>query len=183
MYALITLKFQLNKNNGKPMYSFKTLLSTSTLFYSLALYVGSINPAMAQPKPTTPQVESAKLQIVWPIPHSAIPLGNDSERAIGVIVSSNFKLLPAGQCGNDSHCGHIHMKIDPQGDSCNLPNRSYNSMNSDFGGPLIKANFGACTEPAGEHTIGVLLANDQHQPVLIDGKPVIATVQVKTTLP
>ena len=53
----------------------------------------------------------------------------------------------------------------------------------DFGGPLIKANFGACTEPAGEHTIGVLLANDQHQPVLIDGKPVIATVQVKTTLP
>jgi hypothetical protein len=56
-------------------------------------------------------------------------------------------------------------------------------MNSDFGGPLIKANFGACTEPAGEHTIGVLLANDQHQPVLIDGKPVIATVQVKTTLP
>ncbi|MFW1983791.1 hypothetical protein ACG94M_10795 [Acinetobacter guillouiae] len=162
---------------------FKISFLISPLFYALTLYVGSLNPAIAHPEPITHQIEPAKLQIVWPPAGATIPLGTDAEHAIGVVVNSNFKLLPAGQCGNETRCGHVHMKIDPQGDSCNLPKRPYNSMNSDFGGPLIKANFGACLKPAGEHTIGVLLANDQHQPVLIDGKPVIATVQVKTTAP
>ena len=82
------------------------------------------------------------------------------------------------QHGGDPRCGHVHMKIDPQGDSCNLPGLPANSMNSDFGGPLIKANFGACPSPTGEHVIGVLLANDQHKPVLVDGKPVTALVKV-----
>ncbi|MPM36091.1 hypothetical protein SDC9_82686 [bioreactor metagenome] len=72
------------------------------------------------------------------------------------------------------------MKIDPQGDTCNLPGRPYNSMNSDFGGPLIQANFGACKTATGEHVIGVLLADDRHQPVLVDGKPVTALVKVTT---
>ncbi|MNW19741.1 hypothetical protein D3C71_2198630 [compost metagenome] len=56
-------------------------------------------------------------------------------------------------------------------------------MNSDFGGPLIKAHFGACGVATGEHVIGVLLADDRHQPVLVDGKPVTATVRVRTTAP
>ncbi|MBS7780077.1 hypothetical protein KHY18_18905 [Acidovorax sp. CCYZU-2555] len=123
------------------------------------------------------------MQIVWPPAGATVPLGTDPERAIGVLVHSNFKLLPAGQCGSDKRCGHIHMKIDPQGDTCNLPGRPYNSMNSDFGGPLVKAHFGACTVATGEHVIGVLLADDHHQPVLVDGKPVTATVSVRTTGP
>ena len=129
------------------------------------------------------QSDAATLQIVWPPADATVPLGADPERAIGVLVRSNFKLLPAGQCGSDRRCGHIHMKIDPQGDSCNLPGRPYNSMNSDFGGPLIKAHFGACGAATGEHVIGVLLADDQHQPVLVDGQPVTATVRVRTTAP
>lgn len=96
------------------------------------------------------------------------------------MVQSNFKLMPAGQCGSDTRCGHLHMKIDPDGDKCNQPGKPYNGMNSDFGGNLIKADFGVCQTPTGEHVIGVLLADDRHQPVLVGGKPVTALVQVTT---
>ncbi|MCZ7465178.1 hypothetical protein [Rhizobium rhizogenes] len=124
--------------------------------------------------------ESPKLEIVWPKAGDVIELGNDPERAIGVVVTSNFNLLPAGQCGENDRCGHVHMKIDPSGDTCNIPGRAYNSMNSDFGGDLIKARFGHCPSPTGRHVIGILLADDHHQPVLVDGKPVTALVEVTT---
>jgi hypothetical protein len=109
-----------------------------------------------------------------------VQLGSDAERAIGVVVQSNYRLLAAGQCGGDERCGHIHMKIDPEGDTCNLPGRPYNSMNSDFGGELIKARFGPCPSPTGEHVIGILLADDHHKPILVDGKPVTRFVKITT---
>ncbi|MDQ0589206.1 hypothetical protein [Variovorax paradoxus] len=126
------------------------------------------------------QEPAATLQIAWPPEGAVIPLGGDAERSVGVVVQSNFKLLPAGQCGSDTRCGHIHMKIDPEGDSCNLPGRPYNSMNSDFGGDLIKARFGPCPSPVGSHVVGVLLADDHHKPILVNGKPVTALVKVST---
>ena len=124
--------------------------------------------------------DSPMLEIVWPQPGAVIELGSDSEKAIGVIVKSNFDLFPAFQCGTNHHCGHVHMKIDPQGDSCNIPGRPYNSMNSDFGGDLIKARFGHCPNALGTHVIGILLADDDHKPILVDGKPVTALVTVTT---
>ncbi|NVM87308.1 hypothetical protein FHT32_000931 [Variovorax sp. SG517] len=126
------------------------------------------------------QESAPTLQIVWPPEGAVVQLGSDAERAIGVVVQSNYRLLAAGQCGGDKRCGHIHMKIDPEGDSCNLPGRPYNSMNSDFGGELIKARFGPCPSPTGEHVIGILLADDHHRPVLVDGKPVTRLVKVTT---
>lgn len=142
----------------------------SAFLFAAALWACT---ALAQePTPT--------LQIVWPPEGAAVQLGTDPERAVGVVVQSNFKLLPAGQCGSDTRCGHIHMKIDPEGDSCNLPGRPYNSMNSDFGGDLIKARFGPCPSPVGSHVIGVLLADDHHKPILVNGKPVTALVKVST---
>ena len=146
------------------------------------LMASGLGAAQAQSRATvsTPAQAEPTLSIVWPPAGAQITLGQDAQSAIGVLVSSNFRLMPAGQCGKDPRCGHIHMKIDPDGDSCNLPGKPYNSMNSDFGGPLIQANFGACIAPRGEHVIGVLLANDQHQPVLVGGKPVTALVKVKT---
>jgi hypothetical protein len=128
--------------------------------------------AVAQEKPT--------LEIVWPKANAVIALGDDPEKSIGVVVRSNFKLLAAGQCGDDKRCGHVHMKIDPDGDTCNIPGRPYNSMNSDFGGDLIKARFGHCTSPIGTHVLGILLADDHHQPIVVDGKPVTALVTVTT---
>ena len=125
--------------------------------------------------------EPPTLTIVWPQEGATIPLGGDAEGAIGVVVESNLRLLPAGACGDDARCGHVHMKIDPEGDSCNIPDRPYNSMNSDFGGPLIVARFGHCPTVTGEHVIGILLADDNHQPILVDGKPVTALVTVRTT--
>ncbi|WP_300043139.1 hypothetical protein [uncultured Paracoccus sp.] len=129
-------------------------------------------PAAAQDAPT--------LRIVWPQDGMSFPVGPDPEGAIGVVVESNFRLAPAGTCGDDPRCGHIHMKIDPDGDDCNIPGRNYNSMNSDFGGSLIIARFGHCADRTGEHVIGVLLANDHHQPVMVNGQPVTALVAVTT---
>ncbi len=122
--------------------------------------------------------ELPTLEIVWPPAGATIELG--SEGAIGVLVKSNFALVPAGQCGDNASCGHIHMKIDPDGDTCNIPGRSYNSMNSDFGGDLIAARFGHCPSPLGTHVIGILLADQDHHPILVDGKPVTALVTVTT---
>lgn len=120
------------------------------------------------------------LSVIWPPAGSEIMLSDDPEGQIGVVVASNFKLMPAGSCGADTRCGHVHLKIDPQGDSCNIPGKAYNSMNSDFGGSLIVARFGHCPAPKGEHVIGILLADDHHQPVLVDGQPVTALVPVTT---
>lgn len=139
---------------------------------ALCVTLLSANPAPAQEPPT--------LRIVWPPQGAVVPLGTDPERLVGVVVNSNFRLMPAGSCGDDARCGHIHMKIDPEGDSCNIPGRAYNSMNSDRGGDLIKARFGHCPTPQGEHVIGVLLANNRHQPVLVDDKPITALVKVRT---
>ncbi|MBN9671841.1 hypothetical protein [Roseibium aggregatum] len=124
--------------------------------------------------------EFPSLEVVWPQDGTVIELGDDPEMVIGVVVKSNFALLPAGQCGDNPRCGHVHMKIDPEGNDCDIPDRNYNSMNSDFGGDLLKARFGHCANPEGPHVIGVLLADDRHQPVLVDGKPVTALVTVET---
>ena len=144
----------------------------SALLTSLALLALPTGLAYAEDRPS--------LEIVWPQPGSAVDLGNDPEKAIGVVVKSNFALLPAGQCGANRQCGHVHLKIDPDGDTCNIPGKPSNSMNSDFGGDLIKARFGHCPKAAGQHVIGVLLADDHHRPVLVDGKPVTALVTVTT---
>lgn len=144
----------------------------SVALTSLALIAASFMPAQAQDRPT--------LEIVWPNKGSVIELAGDAEKAVGVVVRSNFTLLPAGQCAENRQCGHVHMKIDPDGDTCNIPGKPNNSMNSDFGGDLIKARFGHCTNAAGTHVIGILLADDHHRPVLVDGKPVTALVTVTT---
>ena len=120
------------------------------------------------------------LEIVWPPAGTTIELGSDPQQGIGVVVKSNFALVPAGQCGDNTFCGHIHMKIDPDGDTCNIPGKTYNSMNSDFGGDLIKAHFGHCPNPLGTHVIGILLADQHHNTVLVDGKPITALVTVTT---
>ena len=138
---------------------------------SLSAGLGNL-PAAAQ--------ETAGLEIVWPTEIMVVPLGADADRVIGVVVRSNFTLRPAGQCGAEPRCGHIHMKIDPDGNTCNIPGRPYNSMNSDFGGDLISARFGHCPTATGQHVIGVLLADDNHRPILVNGLPVTALVRVTT---
>ena len=153
--------------------SFRTPPSISFMFMLLV-------PLLA-PAAHAQQSAPATLHIDWPVEGSTISLGKTSSQTIGVVASSNFLLKPAGQCGSEPRCGHIHLKIDPEGDTCNQPGKPYNSMNSDFGGPLVAAHFGHCQSPAASHVIGILLADDHHQPVLVDGKPVTALVRVHTT--
>lgn len=140
--------------------------------FALAFTAMSMAGAHAQQAPV--------LEILWPPEGAVIELGSDADQAIGVVVRSNFALVPAGLCGDNAECGHIHMKIDPDGETCNIPGRAYNSMNSDFGGDLIKARFGHCPNSTGTHVIGILLADQDHAPILIDGKPITALVTVTT---
>ena len=141
--------------------------------------VGAILTILASCGPAAAD-EAAKLEILSPVAGAEITLGSDPERTIGVVARSNFELRPAGQCGSNLRCGHLHLKIDPNGDTCNIPGRPYNSMNSVFGGDLIKAQFGHCPSASGTHVVGILLADDHHKPVLVDGKPVTALVTIKT---
>jgi hypothetical protein len=123
--------------------------------------------------------ETPVLTIISPAPNAEIILGGDQEKAVDVTVNvADFTLRPAGKCEGNPKCGHLHLKIDPAGDTCNIPGRPYNSMNSDVGGEVIKAHFGYCQSATGPHVIGILLANDKHAPVIIDGKPVTASVAV-----
>ena len=140
---------------------------------ALAFASLSLPAAHAEDRPT--------LKIVWPHEGAVIELGGDLEKGIGVVVESNYALAPGGACGSNHSCGHVHMKIDPAGDTCNIPGLPYNSMNSDFGGDLIKARFGHCPDALGTHVIGILLADENHEPILVDGKPVTALVTVTTT--
>jgi hypothetical protein len=143
----------------------KTILGTVPFLVLLATEAG------AQPAPT--------MVVSSPAPNATVVLGQDQEQTVDVVVAvTDFTLKAAGQCGGDERCGHLHLKIDPSGDSCNIPGRGYNSMNSDVGGNLVKARFAYCDPPTGAHVIGVLLAHDNHQPVMVDGKPVTALVPV-----
>ena len=65
------------------------------------------------------------------------PPRRGSRRRVGGIVPSNFRLISAGSCDGDPRCGQTHPKVDPQGDSCTIPGKTHDSMNSDFGGPPI----------------------------------------------
>ncbi|TIU07133.1 MAG: hypothetical protein E5W39_07320, partial [Mesorhizobium sp.] len=69
------------------------IIATTALAFSLL----SLGSAQAEDRPT--------LEIVWPVAGSVIELGNDPERAIGVVIRSNFTLLPAGECDGVSQCG------------------------------------------------------------------------------
>ena len=119
-----------------------------TVVAFLLAFTVPISPIVFAQRSESIAQDKPMLEIVWPGAQSLIVLGEDPDRSIGVVVRSNFKLLAAGQCGDDKRCGHVHMKIDPDGDTCNIPGRAYNSMNSDFGGDLIKARFGHCASTA-----------------------------------
>ena len=162
---------------GRSMALPRTVLAAVAAAIPLA-FLGALLPGNV----VSAQSDTPTLEIAWPPAGSTLPIGPSPEvgQSLGIVVRSNFKLMPAGQCGGQPACGHVHMKIDPDGDSCNLPGRPYNGMNSDFGGNLVEANFGACPSPAGQHVIGVLLADDQHRPVLVGGRPVTALLPVRT---
>ena len=64
--------------------------------------------------------EPARLSILWPPNGAVLPLSDAPDQPIGVVVNSNFVLKPAESCGGDLRCGHVHLRIDPEGTSCNI---------------------------------------------------------------
>jgi hypothetical protein len=61
--------------------------------FALTSFVASLPlaAAHAQDLPT--------LEIVWPKAGSIVELGDDVEKAVGIVVQSNHRLRPAGGCG------------------------------------------------------------------------------------
>jgi hypothetical protein len=119
------------------------------------------------------------IAIAIPGDGATVSLGTDPEKSVEIALTvANFTIKPQGQCGGVADCGHIHLKIDPVDDSCNAPGSMGNSTNAATGTTRIKANFGYCPTPQGRHVVGVLLAHDDHSPVLVEGKPVTAVVAV-----
>lgn len=119
------------------------------------------------------------IAIAAPSDGAVVILGNDPQRSVELELKvANFALKPQGQCGGAADCGHIHLKIDPAGDTCNAPKSPGNSTNAPTGTNRIRANFAFCPNPLGRHIVGVGLAHDDHSPVLVDGKPVTAFIVV-----
>jgi hypothetical protein len=117
--------------------------------------------------------------IVSPAADSVVALGGDAQRSVDVRVAvTNFTIKPLGQCNGAANCGHVHLKIDHPSDSCNAPKSGGNSTNAETGGSVVTAHFGLCPTAAGRHIIGVALAKDDHSPVLVGGKPVVAFVPI-----
>jgi hypothetical protein len=54
------------------------------------------------------------LEILWPQPGAVIKLGSDPEKAIGVVVKSNFALFPALKCAANQQCGQRPHEDRPQ---------------------------------------------------------------------
>jgi hypothetical protein len=147
---------------------------------SLVVFLAAWAPVSAGP-PDGANSGIPSLFIASPSPNRSVKLGDDTEKSVKVVVvASNFVIRPAGQCGANQNCGHLHLKIDPTGDTCNIPGRNYNSMNSDTGTDVVMAHFAHCPNPSGLHTIGILLAHDNHTPVIVEGKPVTAAVSINT---
>jgi hypothetical protein len=72
------------------------MLRPTLTFAFLAL---SLTVAYAKDRPV--------LEIIWPQPGAVIELGSDPEKAIGVVVKSNFALFPALKCAKN----HRHQPI------------------------------------------------------------------------
>ncbi len=67
-------------------------------------------------------VPPATIEIAAPGDGAAVTLGGDAQRSVELEVRvGNFTLKPQGQCAGAADCGHVRLKIDPAGDSCNAP--------------------------------------------------------------
>src|SRR5690242_3991571 len=86
--------------------------------------------------------DAPSIAIATPGDGATVSLGADPQKSVELAVTvANFTIKPQGQCGGATDCGHIHLKIDPAGDSCNAPGSQGNSTNAATGTNRIKANF------------------------------------------
>ncbi len=111
--------------------------------------------------------------------NAVVTLADNPQRTLDIaFVTDSFIVRPYGTCEGVLHCGHVHVQIDPEDTSCNYPGKPGNNTNAATGGDKITAIFALCPAPTGPHTLLLSLANDDHSPVLVNGKPVTAKVRV-----
>jgi hypothetical protein len=108
-----------------------------------------------------------RVTILRPAAESTVKLGPDLHLTL-VFTTSGFTLRPVAGCGDVASCGIAHLNID--GDSCNQPGKSYNSvleagtLGHDF---FIEAEFEHCpsSRRGGPHNITISLHTAGGEPV------------------
>jgi hypothetical protein len=127
---------------------------------------------------------SSPIQIVSPAADASATLlaGEGKELPIAFSIEG-ITLRPAGTCGSDPDCGHVHLLID--GTACNAPGAPYNVQSA--GSPIgddryeVNALFKWCQMATGSHTVRITLQKDDHSDYTDEaGIHIAAEVKVTT---
>jgi hypothetical protein len=120
------------------------------------------------------------VRILSPFDGSIIEHASDADKTVPVKFDvTDLRLAPAGTCGKDPACGHVHLLVD--GASCNAAGEHYN--NSGTASPL-SAKVARCLSATGRHTLTVQLHRDDHSPLNDPlGKHVAASTAVVVVAP
>src|SRR5439155_22065522 len=93
---------------------------------------------------------------------------------VAVAFETNWNLRAHGQCGVDSHCGHVDVLVDSS--TCNDIGKAFNAQA--LFSPA-QADFGKCQSPGGQHTVTLELRDDNDVQVKTPlGDVVLASVTV-----
>jgi hypothetical protein len=113
----------------------------------------------------TPTVFTPTIKITSPASNATVTLPPlPQPQVVAVTFETNWNLRAHGQCGVDSHCGHVDVLVDSS--TCNEVGKTFNAQS------LIspaQADLGKCQSATGQHTITLELHDD-------------SDVQVKTPL-
>ena len=125
---------------------------------------------------------NATVTIVTPTANSTVTRDGQGNLPV-TFALTNFTLRDPGQCGSLANCGHIHLRIDGTGSTCNSPFTEGGGYNNQISsGTTAQARFNFCTAPAtptGTHTITLQLHDDMHNPVVdSSGQQIQAQVAV-----
>jgi len=93
---------------------------------------------------------------------------------VAVTFETNWNLRAHGECGVDSHCGHVDVLVDSS--TCNDVGKPFNAQT--IVSPA-EADLGKCPSPKGQHTITLELHDDNDVQVKNPlGDVVLASVTV-----
>ena len=141
--------------------------------FALTLGFSQLTAALAE------SGDTSAIRIIAPVDNAIVALADNPQKTLDIaFATSGFVVRPHGQCEGIPNCGHVHVQIDPENAPCNYQGKPGNNTNAATGGDHIIALFALCATPTGPHTLTVSLANDNHSPVLVNGKPATSTIHV-----
>jgi hemoglobin len=103
------------------------------------------------------------IALLSPVAGSSVVLAADAERSMPVAFSvTGMTLRPPGTClASEQPCGHVLLEVD--GDACDAPGASWNSVAA---ASPARLRLSYCPAAEGAHTLRASLAWDDRSPVL-----------------